>query len=71
MAEEHELGLETLTAVKSKLGVNLEDSLLKSCFYIQKKHQFNNDMTLSVKAMEKLIDSYVEKNVSTHSKDEP
>ena len=61
MSNSRELGLETLFAVRSKLGVDLDDDLLLACFEIQKKYQFNHDRTLSSRAMDKLIEEYVER----------
>ena len=61
MSNSRELGLETLFAVRNKLGVDLDDNLLLACFEIQKKYQFNHDRTLSSRAMDKLIEDYVER----------
>ena len=61
MSDDNELGLETLLAVKAELGVDLDDELLEACFKIQKKYQFNHDRTLSIQAMDRLIDDLVEK----------
>ena len=68
MSDEKELGLETLLAVRTELGVNLDADLLNACFRIQKKYQFNHDKTLSVNAMDKLIESYVEKAIESLNK---
>ena len=69
MANDSEIGQETLLAVRTELGVNLDDDLLKACFEIQKKYQFNHDMTMSTQAMDRLIETYVEKKASTLSKE--
>lgn len=61
MSNEHELGLETLLAVKTELGVDLDESILEACFEIQKKYQFNHDRTLSTQAMDRLIEDCVER----------
>ena len=61
MSNDNELGLETLLEVKTELGVNLDDDLLEACFEIQKKYQFNHDRTLSIQAMDRLIEDRVEK----------
>jgi hypothetical protein len=61
MSDDNELGLETLLAVKADLGVNLDDDLLEACFEIQKKYQFNHDATLSIQAMDRIIEDRVEK----------
>lgn len=68
MSDEKELGLETLLAVRTELGVRLDADLLNACFRIQKKYQFNHDKTLSVNAMDKLIESYVEKAIESLNK---
>jgi len=61
MSDDNELGLETLLAVKTELGVDLGDDFLEACFEIQKKYQFNHDRTLSTQAMDRLIEDRVEK----------
>lgn len=61
MPDDKELGLETLLAVRTELGLDLDDDLLEACFEIQKKYQFNHDRTLSTQAMDRLIEDRVEK----------
>ena len=61
MSDDRELGLETLLGVRNDLGVRLDDGLLKACFEIQKRYQFNHDRTLSTRAMERLIEDSVNK----------
>ena len=53
--------------VRTKLGVDLDTNLLKKCLEIQKKHQFNHDRIASINAMDKLIESYVEKIVRSQN----
>ena len=69
MSDDHELGLETLLAVRTELGVDLNDGLLEACFAIQKKYQFNHDRTLSTQAMDRLIEDGVEKADGKQTKD--
>lgn len=69
MSDDYELGLQTLLAVRTELGVDLDDDLLKACFEIQKKYQFNHDRTLSTQAMDRLIEDRVEKAGSKHTGD--
>ena len=69
MPDDNELGLQTLLAVKTDLGVELDDNLLEACFEIQKKYQFNHDRTLSNQAMDRLIEDCVEKASSKQTKD--
>lgn len=61
MPDDHELGLETLFSVRKDLEVDLDCDLLRACFEIQKRYQFNHDRTLSTQAMDRLIEAYVEK----------
>ena len=61
MSDDRELGLDTLVAVGTELGIDLDTELLKACFEVQKKYQFSHDRTLSTLAMERLIEGYVEK----------
>lgn len=70
MSDDKELGLETLLEVKRELGVDLDDDLLKACFEIQKKYQFNHDRTLSTQAMDRLVENHVERVVRAQTKDE-
>ena len=69
MPDDNELGLETLFEVKTEMGVDLDDDLLKACFEIQKKYQFNHDRTLSTQAMDRLIEDRVEKTGREQFKD--
>jgi len=69
MSDDYELGLQTLLAVRTELGVDLDDDLLKASFEIQKKYQFNHDRTLSTQAMDRLIEDRVEKVVGKHTRD--
>ena len=61
MPNDRELGLETLLAAKTDLGVALDDKFLEACFKIQQKYQFSQDRTLSIAAMNRLIDKHVKK----------
>ena len=61
MSDDYELGLETLLAVRTELGVDLDSDLLKACFEIQKKYQFNHDRALSTQAIDRLIEDRVDK----------
>ena len=69
MSGDNELGLETLLAVKTELGVDLDVDFLEACFEIQKKHQFNHDRALSTQAMDRLIEDRVEKAGSKQTED--
>lgn len=67
MPNDYELGLQTLLLVRTELGIDLEEDLLKACFDIQKKYQFNHDRTLSTQAMDRLIEQHVEKSGDKHT----
>ena len=70
MPDDNELGRKTLLEVKTEIGVDLDDDLLKACFEIQKKYQFSHDRTLSTQAMDRLIEDRVEKIERAQSKNE-
>ena len=59
MAEE-DLTLETLLSVRASLAPDLDDELLRQCYFIQKRFQFTHDRSISATAMEKLIDERVQ-----------
>lgn len=61
MPNDRELGLDTLLAAKTDLGVALDDKFLEACFKIQQKYQFSEDRKLSIAAMDRLIDKQVKK----------
>lgn len=69
MSDDYGLGLQTLLAVRTELGVDLDDDLLEACFEIQKKYQFNHDRTLSTQVMDRLLEDRVEKAGSKHTRD--
>ena len=69
MSDDYELGLQTLLAVRTEMGVDLDDDFLQKCFEIQKKYQFNHDRTLSTQAMDRLIEDRVEKAGGKHTAD--
>lgn len=54
-----DLTLETLLAVRGEVAVDLDESLLKRCYQIQKQFQFSDDRSLAAAEMEKLIDAHV------------
>lgn len=53
---EEDLALETLLAVREEVASNLNATLLRQCYAIQRRNQFNTDRTQSAAAMERLID---------------
>jgi hypothetical protein len=56
-----DLALETLLAVKADIAPDLDDDLLRRCYALQKKHQFDRDRGPSTQAMDRLIDECVQK----------
>ena len=59
------LALETLLSVKADVAPDIEAQLLKDCYALQKKYQFDQDRGPSTQAMDRLIDECVEKLVAT------
>lgn len=58
---EEDLAFETLQSVRAAVAADLPEELVSACYAIQKKHQFDQDRSASAKAMERLIDEYVDK----------
>lgn len=58
--EGDDLALQTLLAVREELAPELDETLLRQCYAIQRRHQFNDDRAQSATAMERLIDQAVE-----------
>ena len=56
-----DLAFETLQSVRTAVAADLPEELLGACYDIQKKHQYDKDRTASARAMERLIDEYVDK----------
>ena len=53
--------VETLVAVRTEVAPDLDEQLVRSCYAIQKKHQFDQDRSQSVQAMDRLIEEYVDR----------
>lgn len=51
-----DLILETLLAVQREIAPELDEELLRQCYEIQKKHQFDRDRAAVTQAMDRLID---------------
>lgn len=51
-----DLVLETLLAVHREVAPDIDDALVRQCYEIQKKHQFDRDRGVPTKAMDRLID---------------
>jgi hypothetical protein len=61
MSSNDDLALQTLLATRLDAAPNLDEELLRLCYAIQNKYQFSEDRSLSVSAMERLIDDRVAK----------
>ena len=57
---DEDLAFETLQSVRAAVAADLPEELLSACYAIQKKHQFDQDRSASARAMERLIDEYVD-----------
>ena len=60
MNDGEDLALQTLLDVRAELAPGVDEDLLRACYAIQRRHQFNSDRTQSSVAMEKLIDEIVD-----------
>lgn len=54
-----DLALETLLAVRAEIAPDLDEQLLRSCYALQKKHQFDRERSQSAQAMDRLIEDRV------------
>jgi hypothetical protein len=48
--------LDTLLAVQREIAPDLDEALVRQCYEIQKKHQFDHDRAAPTQAMDRLID---------------
>jgi hypothetical protein len=55
-----DLVLETLLAIRKEVAPDLDEKLVRSCYAIQKKHQFDRDHALPTQAMDRLIEQRVD-----------
>lgn len=58
-ANNDDLALETLLAVRQEQAPNLDEQLVRNCYALQKNHQFDKDRTVTVQAMERLIEEHL------------
>jgi hypothetical protein len=63
MNDGEDLALQTLLAARAEVAPEIDESLLRACYAIQRRHQFNNDRAQSSVAMERLIDELVDATV--------
>lgn len=62
-----DLPLDTLLSVQTDVAPDVDRQLLKSCYELQKKHQFDHDRGPSTQAMERLIEEEVARIVARES----
>lgn len=55
--QDDDLALKTLLAVRSEIAPDLDESLLRECYFVQRKHQFSSERVVSSKTMEDLIEA--------------
>jgi hypothetical protein len=53
---ERDLALETLLEMRREVAPDLDEALVRSCYAIQKRHQFDDSRGASAQAMDKLIE---------------
>ncbi|MAX75080.1 MAG: hypothetical protein CMH66_15705 [Nioella sp.] len=57
---EADIALDILTEQRSEIAPELSLDLVRACYFVQKNNQFNNDRSVAMAEMEKLIDVEVE-----------
>ena len=60
MSDSDDLALQTLLAVRREVAPGVDEALLRACYAVQRRHQFNSDRAQSSVAMERLIDAAVD-----------
>jgi hypothetical protein len=60
-ASDEDMGLQTLLQILSEVAPDLDETLLRQCYAVQRKHQFDPDPSQASAAMERLIDEAVKK----------
>jgi hypothetical protein len=59
-----DLPLETLLAVQQDVAPDVDRQLLRTCYELQKRHQFDHERGTSTQAMERLIEEEVARIVA-------
>lgn len=54
-----DLALLTLLRVAPEVAPDIPESLLKSLFAVQRRHQFDSDRSASLQVMQRLLEEYV------------
>ena len=58
---EQDLALTALLGAANDLEMSLPESFIKASYAIQRRHQFNQDPTISLDDLEKLVEDYLGK----------
>ena len=56
LTSERDLALETLLEIRREVAPDLDEALVRSCYAIQKRHQFDDSRGASAQAMDRLIE---------------
>ena len=56
---EQDLALAALLGAAKDLEISLPESFIKASYAIQRRHQFNQDPTISLDDLEKLVEYYL------------
>jgi hypothetical protein len=59
-----DLALDALLGIKLNLAPELSTDLLKKCYDLQKRHQFDHDRVASTQAMDRMIEEEVTRLVA-------
>ncbi len=65
----NDLVLDTLLAVQREIAPDLDEALLRQCYEIQKRHQFDRDRGAATQAMDRLIDDRANTQTGDPAKD--
>ncbi len=63
MSDSDDLALQTLLTVRGETAPDVDEALLRACYAVQRRHQFNRDRAQSSVAMERLIDEAVDASI--------
>lgn len=61
MMDNDDLSLQALLSVRAELAPDIDEQIIRQCYVIQKKHQFDREPSLSLQAMDRLVDEHVNK----------
>ena len=56
---EQDLALDALLAAAKDIEMSLPESFIKASYAIQRRHQFNQDQTISLHDLEKLVEDHI------------